>query len=67
MQQNLETLKNRMEALREAQKDSQQDAAMALDELHREMLKQSGELTANELAELRQAIEALRRKAAKPR
>ena len=38
------------------------DAAMALDELHREMLKQSGELSAQELEELRKAIEALREK-----
>lgn len=62
VQENLEALKNRLDAVREAQKDAQQDAAMALDELHREMLKQAGELSADQLEELRKAIEALREK-----
>ena len=62
VQENLEALKNRLEAVREAQKDAKQDAAMALDELHREMLQQAGELTADQLEELRKAIEALRDK-----
>ncbi|MCX7420149.1 MAG: hypothetical protein NT013_11505 [Planctomycetia bacterium] len=58
--QNLEAIKERMEALQEAQKDSKTDAAKALEELQREMTRQSGELSARELAELRAAIEALR-------
>ena len=62
VQKNLESLKNRLDSLRDAQKDAKMDAEMALDELHREMLKQSGELTAAELEELRKAIEALREK-----
>lgn len=62
VQENLEALKNRLEAVREAQQDAKQDAAMALDELHREMLKQAGELSAEQLEELRKAIEALREK-----
>jgi hypothetical protein len=62
VQQNLEALKNRMEALREAQKNAKEDAEKALEELRREMLKQSGGLTAQELAELRAAIEAMREK-----
>ncbi len=58
--QNLEAIKDRMDALREAQKDAKTDAAKALEELQREMTRQSGELSARELAELRAAIEALR-------
>ncbi len=60
VQKNLEALKDRMDALREAQKDAKTDAAKALEELQREMTRQSGELSARELAELRAAIEALR-------
>src|SRR5439155_3749421 len=60
VQKNLEALKDRLDALREAQKDAKTDAAKALEELQREMTRQSGELSARELAELRAAIEALR-------
>ncbi len=62
MQENLEALKDRLDALKEAQQDAKMDAAMALDELHREMAQQAGELTAQELEQLRAAIEALREK-----
>ena len=58
--QNLEAIKDRMEALQEAQKDSKADAAKAIEELQREMTRQAGELSARELEELRAAIEALR-------
>jgi hypothetical protein len=62
VQQNLEALQNRLEALRAAQKNAKEDAEKALAELRREMLKQSGGLTAQELDELRKAIEAMREK-----
>lgn len=60
--QNLETLRDRLEAVQDTTKEIRNDAQQALEELRREMTQKSGELSARELEALREAIEALRAK-----
>ena len=60
VQKNLDDLQNRLEALADAQTESRTDAETALADLRRELMQQDAQLTASDLAELRDFLEAKR-------
>ena len=60
VQKNLDDLQNRLEALADAQTESRTDAESALADLRRELMQQDAQLTASDLAELRDFLEAKR-------
>ena len=60
VQKNLDDLQNRLEALADAQTESRTDAETALSDLRRELMQQDAQLTASDLAELRDFLEAQR-------
>jgi len=59
--QNLEDLQKRMDALAEAQKKAEDDVEQALADLRADLLKQDAELTARDLADLRDFIDAMKK------
>jgi hypothetical protein len=59
--QNLEDLQRRMDALADAQKMAEDDVEMALADLRADILEQDAELTARDLADLRDFIEAMKK------
>jgi hypothetical protein len=60
LEKDLESLKNRMDALSAARKGLRDDLARALHELQQRMLNESGQLTAEDLQELRDFIAKMR-------
>ena len=58
--QNLEDLQTRMEALAKAQREAENDVEQALADLRSDLLQQDAELTARDLADLRDFIEAMK-------
>ncbi|MFV1967893.1 MAG: hypothetical protein ACC628_20875 [Pirellulaceae bacterium] len=58
--QNLEDLQTRMEALAKAQREAENDIEQALADLRSDLLQQDVELTARDLADLRDFIEAMK-------
>ena len=61
LQRNLEDLKDRMQALLKAQKESQNDIDKALADLRSDLTRQNAQMTARELADLKNFIEAMRK------
>lgn len=59
--QNLEDLQTRMEALAKAQREAEDDVEQALADLRSDLLQQDAELTARDLADLRDFIEAMKK------
>lgn len=59
--QNLEDLQKRMEALADAQEKAEDDVEQALADLRSDLLEQDAELTARDLADLRDFIEAMKK------
>lgn len=59
--QNLEDLQTRMEALADAQKKAEDDVEQALADLRSDLLEQDAQLTARDLADLRDFIEAMKK------
>lgn len=60
VQKNLDDLQNRLESLADAQTESRTDAESALTDLRRELMQQDAQLTASDLADLRDVLEAKR-------
>jgi hypothetical protein len=65
VQKNLESLKNKMDALAAAQKGSKSDVEKALVKLKDDLLKEQGKMTAQDLAELKEFLKNLREELAK--
>ena len=61
LQQNLQDLKQRMDALAKAQTESQNDIDKALADLRKDLTRQNAQMTANELADLKNFLEAMRK------
>ncbi len=61
LQRNLDDLQERMKALSKAQKESQNDIDKALADLRSDLTKQNAEMTARELADLKEFIDAMRK------
>ncbi|MEO1995522.1 MAG: hypothetical protein ABGZ17_09630, partial [Planctomycetaceae bacterium] len=61
LQQNLQNLKQRMDALAKAQTESQNDIDKALADLRKDLTRQNAQMTANELADLKNFLEAMRK------
>ncbi len=59
LQQQLEAMKSRLEALARAQQNMKDDPAEALAQLRQELMAQNAEMTAQELAELRDFLDRL--------
>jgi hypothetical protein len=65
VQNNLESLKGRMDALADAQKGLKTDAEKALTKLKEDLLKEQGKMTARDLEELKEFLKNLREELAK--
>lgn len=61
LQKNLDDLKERMKALSKAQKESQNDIDKALADLRSDLTRQNAGMTARELADLNEFIQAMRK------
>jgi hypothetical protein len=61
LQQNLDDLKQRMDALAKAQTESQNDIDKALADLRQDLTRQNAQMKANELSDLKNFLEAMRK------
>ncbi|HEX3149024.1 MAG TPA: hypothetical protein VHR66_13165 [Gemmataceae bacterium] len=65
VQKNLESLKNRMDALADAQKGIKNDPEAAISKLREDLLKEQGKMTARDLEDLKEFLKNLREELAR--